>query len=164
MRGQMVTRTKPNHDFAARTARFASTSDVNWSTKSEGTLSKLQQLTRFGLVGFAAFLVDASVLSALVWVGFPVALARVPSVMLSIFTTWTLNRKYTFRTSTKANLSEFLKYTGAIGVGISVNYGVFLLALGLSQTVRDMPVIGLVISTLAAMSLNYLSARFLLNR
>lgn len=102
--------------------------------------------------------------AVLSWGGLMIPIARAISVTLSVFTAYRLNRAYTFATSGPPSFSEFLRYATAMSLGIGVNYSVFLAAVYLSQTIRDTPLIGLVISTLAAMSLNFLSARFLLNR
>lgn len=118
----------------------------------------------FSIAGLAAFFVDAGVYLAFAGLGFAPALARVPSIFAAILMTWGFNRRWTFRTSEPASLSEFVKYVGAMGIGLVVNYSVFLGLMTFSATARAFPLMPLAVATVAAMALNFLSARYLLDR
>lgn len=123
-----------------------------------------RHLGGFALAGLAGFGVDAGVLSALVALGLPAGLARVPSFVAAVLTTWAINRTLTFRTSTRATLREFLRYILAMGLGLAINYATFLLALRLSETAAAQPVLALVPATAAGMVVNFLSSRHILHR
>ena len=125
---------------------------------------RLSQLIKFGISGVIAFIVDASLFTVFSALGFSPALARLPSIFAAIFTTWAINRYWTFTTTKPPSLSEFLQYVLAMGLGLAINYGTFLLALATSETIRANPILGLALATIVAMSVNFLTARFLLNR
>ena len=121
-------------------------------------------LIGFALAGGLAFVVDAVVYTVFAGFGLSPAVARIPSITAAIMTTWFINRRWTFQTRTQATFAEFAKYAGAMGVGLVVNYSVFLFAIHASEIVQSAPVIGLALATGAAMVINFVSARFLLNR
>ena len=130
----------------------------------KSTTSRLTQYFWFIVAGGLGFVVDASLFLALSATGLGPALARIPSIFAAMFTTWIINRTRTFQTTTAPSLSEFLQYVAAMAVGFLINYSTFLLLFSLSDTIRATPIIALAISTGAAMSVNFLTARFLLNR
>lgn len=118
----------------------------------------------FLLSGAIAFPVDAGVLSLGVWLGLPAAIARIPSFLAAVVTTWVLNRRFTFRTSQIPSLVEFLRYLAAMSFGLSINYAVFVIALGIWPLLADWPVLALVPATLAGMIVNFVTSRHILNR
>lgn len=125
---------------------------------------RLRHLGGFALAGAAGFAVDAAVLSSGVALGLPPALARVPSFLAAVATTWRLNRAVTFRTSTPPSVREFAAFVAAMSLGLAINGGVFLLVLALSDTARAAPVLALVPATATGMLANFVTARRILDR
>ncbi|MAE90913.1 GtrA family protein [Salipiger bermudensis] len=140
--------------------------EVPVSERSRQTAAgeRRRHLGGFALAGLAGFGVDAGVLSALLGLGLSPGLARVPSFVAAVLTTWAINRTLTFRTSTRASLAEFLRYILAMGLGLAINYATFLLALRLSEAAAAQPVLALVPATAAGMVVNFLSSRHILHR
>lgn len=89
------------------------------------------QSLRFGLVAPLVFAVDWSVLHLLQEVGVPLAGGRIVSLAASVGVGFLANRFFTFRVAGRPDLKEFGRYLVAAGLGIAVNYGLFLLALKL---------------------------------
>lgn len=123
-----------------------------------------RHLAGFALAGGAGFVADAGVLMLGTGLGLPAAAARVPSFLGAVLVTWAINRRVTFRTGARASLREFLHYLAAMALGLGVNYAVFLAALALSETARALPVLALIPATAAGMVVNFISARYVLNR
>jgi len=141
-------------------ARMTARRLENWTQMQTGKT----HIIRFLIVGFLAFLLDASILTVLVKIGVAPGLSRLPSVFAAIVFTWAMNRRFTFATKTAPTWAEFGKYVLAMGLGIAVNFGVYWLVLWLSESARAMPVVAAAIATMTAMTLNFFSARFLLHR
>ncbi|WP_417742686.1 GtrA family protein [Salipiger sp.] len=140
--------------------------EVPVSERSRQTAAgtRRRHLGGFALAGLAGFCVDAGVLSALLALGCPAGLARVPSFLAAVLTTWAINRTLTFRTSAAPTWAEFLRYILAMGFGLAINYATFLLVLRLSETASAQPVLALVPATAAGMGVNFLGSRRILHR
>ena len=124
-----------------------------------------RHLLGFAFSGVVAFVVDAGVLSALMaLLGIDPVLARIPSFLAAVATTWAINRTVTFRTSRPPSLGEFLGYLSAMAVGLVINYAVFVGTLAVSALAASLPVLALVPATLAGMVANFLSSRHILDR
>lgn len=116
------------------------------------------------MAGLAGFAVDAGVLTAGVALGLAPGPARVPSFLAAAVTTWLLNRTLTFRTSTPPNLREFVRFVGAMSLGLGINYVVFLVVLQASEAARATPALALVPAVAAGMIANFVNSRRLLDR
>lgn len=127
-------------------------------TNETATRARLRRYFLFGLAGGTAFVVDAVILSIGVAAGLPPWAARIPSFLTAVATTWAMNRTFTFRTERAPSFGEFIRYLAAMGLGLTVNYLVFLLVIALSETAMAWPVLALVPATLAGMGLNFLTA------
>ena len=118
----------------------------------------------FALAGATGFVVDGTILTAGVALGLTPGLARVPSFLAAVATTWIMNRSFTFRTAKRASWAEFMQYLFAMSFGLAVNYAVFLAVIWAWDLARDWPVIALVPATLAGMILNFITSRLILSR
>lgn len=119
---------------------------------------------RFAIVGGIGFVIDASVLWALLAV-FPSALllARVPSFLVAATVTWWLHRTYTF-SAAPANhniVAQWFAFVCTNGIGNLVNlvvYGVLVKAAAWSA------ISALAMASLIAAVLNYVASRFFVFR
>jgi putative flippase GtrA len=122
------------------------------------------QLLRFSVVGAVGFCVDALVLYALL--SFVISdpyLARIPSFLCAATTTWLLNRNWTFSTSAHGRrLNQWGVYTLAMLSGAATNYACYVLVVLALPAVALSPLLGLVVGSLAGLSLNYTLARNLI--
>ncbi len=118
----------------------------------------------FALAGGTGFVVDAAILQAGVALGLAPGVARVPSFLAAVATTWIMNRSFTFRTAKAPSWREFFHYLFAMSFGLVVNYAVFLAVIWASDLARDWPVLALIPATLAGMVLNFVTSRIILGR
>jgi putative flippase GtrA len=118
-------------------------------------------LIRFGLVGSLGFIIDASILAALVHVldWRPLA-ARVVSIAVAVLATWRLHRHWTFNAGRKRPpISQSLMYASFQLVTVSINYLIFsILVLG-GGVWRTHPVLAVAVAAIACMGLSYMLSR-----
>ncbi len=116
-------------------------------------------------MGGIAFVVDATVLTLGVeLIEVRAEAVRIVAFFAAVLTTWYLNRSYTFQTTTAPSPSEFARYTSAMGLGLAVNFIVFVLLVNLSVLARDFPVLALVPATLSGMTINFITALRILDK
>ena len=92
--------------------------------------------------------------------------ARVVSFLAAATTTWAFNRRYTFAASAAAGRSlwrEYLGYLATMAAGAVLNYGAYVLTLHWVEG-RWAAALGVALGSLAGMSANFLSARYLVFR
>jgi len=113
----------------------------------------------FLLSGGTAFAVDATVLELLTaLLGVPAIAARVAAIALAMVAGWLMHRTFTFAVATPPNLAEFVRYAGVAWAAAAVNYAVFVLVLLVRPVTH--PLVGLIVSSIAAMVLAYVGMRF----
>ena len=113
----------------------------------------------FVLSGGTAFAVDATVLQGLTaLLGVPAIAARVAAIALAMVAGWLMHRTFTFVVATRPSVAEFVRYAGVAWAAAAVNYAVFVLILLARPGTH--PLVGLVVSSIAAMVLAYLGMRF----
>ena len=121
------------------------------------------ELFRFGLVGICGFVMDGCLLSVLVTeFGTNPLVARGISFPVAVFTTWLLNRRFTFdvgRSSAKGKVSEYSRYLFVQLAGGAVNLAIYGLLLMLIPTFWRMPLYALGIASGFALMVNYLGTR-----
>lgn len=109
--------------------------------------------------GAIAFTIDATITKSLiVFAGVPVLLARLVAISLAMVGGWLAHRRFTFALATAPTAAEFLKYAGVSWFSAAVNYVVFAAILFVRPVLE--PVVALVFSSLAAMTVAYLGMRF----
>ena len=69
-----------------------------------------------------------------------------------------MHRTFTFAVATPPNLAEFVRYAGVAWAAAAVNYAVFVLVLLVRPVTH--PLVGLIVSSIAAMVLAYVGMRF----
>ncbi|MEA3497578.1 MAG: GtrA family protein [Campylobacterota bacterium] len=118
----------------------------------------MKQFIFFGIVGTVGFIVDASVLLYLVHIeNFGIIFARVISFIVAVFTTWILNRYFTFSKHQKRDTKtkEYLKYLSIQTFGAGVNFLVFFGLIYLFESLKDILIIPLAIASIVAMFFNF---------
>lgn len=126
-------------------------------------MPRFKELFLFGLAGTAGFLIDSAVLYALKG-AMGLYLARAVSFLCAVLGTWLINRNLTFqhRSSQLSLGQEFIRYLTMMLLGGAVNYMAYALSIHYLPTVRDYPVLGVALGSLAGMVINYLQMRLLL--
>ena len=112
----------------------------------------------FLVAGVVGFVVDAGVLSLLIWLGSGPRLGRLASFAAAMLTTWLVNRNRTFGDRAgPPSLGEFTRYAAASGLAALVNLGVYMALVSWVAYFRTWPILALALSTGAAMTLNFWS-------
>jgi putative flippase GtrA len=88
-------------------------------------------LFRFILVGAVAFGLDAAIVWAMTRIGVNAYGARAVSLCLSVAFTFLFNRALTFQARQPFTWTEVVAYVSASGLGMAINYGIYVLALKL---------------------------------
>lgn len=108
--------------------------------------------------GGLAFLVDATVLSALHrGLGVDPFLARLLAIALAMIAGWLAHRRWTFAVAAPPTLAELGRYVALAWTVAALNYAVYALVL-LARPATD-PLLALIVSSLAAMTASYLGMR-----
>lgn len=121
------------------------------------------QFLRFGVVGVAGFLVDAGVLTAMIWLGLGPYAGRVMSYLVAASTTFALNRAWTFRSASREApvASQWGRFLLLNLIGFAANYGTYAALVAGTAIVAAHPVIGVAAGSLAGMFINFgLSRRY----
>jgi putative flippase GtrA len=133
--------------------------------------SALGQFLRFGIVGTIGFIVDSSVLLLiavpLLKAGVPghedlwyLRLGRVFSFLIAATATWTLNRRFTFKSTPEHPLRQWVRFLGANGLGFAANYGTYFVLITLFAMVRTYPILGVAAGAIAGLVFNFTINKF----
>lgn len=119
----------------------------------------------FCLAGMAGFFVDAGLLY-LLKDSLGLFAGRDISFVAAVFTTWVINRSCTFDRShsNQPPAREFVMYLGLMFGGGVVNYGLYAFLVSRFVAVADHPILGVVAGTLAGMTINFCTSKFVLFR
>ena len=114
-----------------------------------------RQLLRFGVVGFAGFLVDAGVVY-----GLKDLVGLIPAGLLAYLaaatTTWAGNRAWTFAGARQGSaLRQWALFLAANGVGFVLNRGTFTLLVLLVPMCAAHPVLAVLAGVAAGMGANF---------
>jgi putative flippase GtrA len=117
--------------------------------------SRQEQFLRFALVGVAGFIVDAGVVALLVR-GLSVGAyaARPCSYLFAVATTWWLNRRFTFHSSSPP-LKEFAAFLVANAFGAIINLLVYAAIIAWRGAAGWTPVIAVATGSLAGLFTNF---------
>ncbi len=121
----------------------------------------LLEMFRFGVVGGVGFIVDASVLLAMLALGFGPYGGRVVSYLVAATTTFALNRAWTFRRQPKSEtpVRQWALFLLLNLIGFACNYGAYAALISWVPLVAHYPVLGVAAGSLAGMTGNFLLSR-----
>ncbi len=113
----------------------------------------------FCLVGLGGLIVDAgALLTLLEYASLDAYVARALSIAFAVSVTWAAHRLWTFRTIGSKRFPEWARYQLTSALGAVSNFGIYS-ALLLSQEQMS-PLLALAISSVCALAINFLGARF----
>lgn len=129
-----------------------------------GLLSKCR-FCRFLGVGGLGFLVDAAILTILMWLGWGLVVSRATSFSLAVTVTWTLNRLWTFRLDESKKFgSRYWQYVAGQIIGAVVNLTVFFIIIGAVPSLSNKPIVPLAGGAIVAILFNYGFSRIVVFR
>ena len=115
----------------------------------------LGQFLRFGVVGTAGFVVDATVVYAARGV-LGLYGAGMLSYLFGVATTWLLNRIWTFRgLSSTAAHRQFVQFAIACLIGFFLNRGTYFILVTVSPLCASEPVLAVAAGAVAGMFVNF---------
>jgi putative flippase GtrA len=127
-------------------------------------MRRLIEPAKFAVVGGIAFVIDGTILSAILHF-FPTAVlaARVPSFLVAATAAWWLHRKFTFAATGahRPKVAQWFSFVTTNGIGNLINlvvYGLLVMAGGWH------PLLALAAASLVAMVFNYSVSRFVVFR
>ena len=120
---------------------------------------------RFAVVGTGGFIVDTTVLYAMLAAGLDLYSGRVVSYLCAATFTWFGNRTITFTqaraTGRKDVAREWLRFVVTnLGGGV-VNYGVYFLLVRFTELVPAYPILGVAAGALSGLTVNFFASRWL---
>ena len=121
------------------------------------------EFMRFGLVGTAGFLVDASILQlCLSWLGIGPYAGRAISFAVAVTFTWFCNRHFTFRQRGGGHwLRQWSRFVLLMLAGGGLNYGTYAVLVAWAPPFTAYPVLAVAAGSLAGMMVNFATARYL---
>ena len=127
------------------------------------SISVFRRLPGFVLVGAIGFLIDASILTALMKsLGFGHYGARAISFTTAVTATWYMNRRWVFeRNAVRKSSREYASYVSVQVIGALINLSVFAAVIEFVPGLENMPVIPLAVGATVALIFNFsASSRF----
>jgi putative flippase GtrA len=120
-------------------------------------------LVRFGIVGSLGFVIDASILAALVHgLAWSPLVARVVSIAVAVLCTWRLHRHWTFSSGTqRPPFAQSMMYAAFQALTVCINYFVFSVLVLEGGIWRAYPVLAVAVGAMAGMGLSYLLSRYI---
>ena len=120
-----------------------------------------RRLCAFLCVGAMGFVLDASILSTLIFdFGWGHYISRVVSFGVAVPFSWLLNRIWTFRSNATTNRTrEYSIYLAIQATGAGLNFAIYSTCIYLSDTFMDYPVAALAIGSGFALLFNYTAVR-----
>jgi putative flippase GtrA len=118
-------------------------------------------LVRFGIVGSLGFVIDASILAALVHgLAWSPLVARVVSIAVAVLFMWRLHRHWTFSSGTqRPPFAQSMMYAAFQALTVCINYFVFSVLVLEGGIWRAYPVLAAAAGVIAGMGLSYLLSR-----
>ena len=121
-----------------------------------------QQIARFLVAGAVGFIVDAGVLYLGLLVGLGYFAGRALSFLCAVWTTWKINRHYTFASTrrTSSVWTEWWRYLVAMSAGGSINYAVYSCVVIFVRATVWLPVCAIALGSVAGLAVNFVSAKW----
>ncbi len=131
------------------------------ATNGRGLGNELRMFLLFGVVGAAAFLVDALVLILFLGQGAPKEIARVISLFVSMNFTFAVNRAFVFTHFRAAPLpQQWVLYLASNTLGALVNYVVFLALTMPGGLLAGREILAVACGSVAGLVFNFTASRF----
>jgi putative flippase GtrA len=122
-------------------------------------------LVRFGLVGGLGFVVDGTVLEAMIFMGLNPVAGRAVSFPVAVLATWLANRTFTFRDrAQQSRVREASTYVAVQLVGGAANFAVYSALIHSFALFSAWPILALAFGSAAGLMINYLGSKHIVFR
>jgi putative flippase GtrA len=123
-------------------------------------MTHYRQFIKFALVGVIGFVVDAATLYLMLQIGIGYFKGRAISFISAVFTTWLVNRQFTFVNRPDISpVAEITRYFIAMSLGGAVNYSVYSIVIIECRNMAFLPLIAVATGSIAGLFFNFLSAK-----
>lgn len=126
-------------------------------------LPLIGQIVRFGAVGVVGFAVNAGLVALLAGMIGP-EWAQLIAFPAAVTTTWSLNRRYTFRPRAGGLLREWSRYVLANALGWAANNGLYFALIMSVPFVYGHPVLAVAAGSIAGMAFNFATSKWIVFR
>jgi putative flippase GtrA len=125
-----------------------------------------EEILRFAFVGIVGLLTDVAALYLALALGLGFHVGRVASFLAAVFVTWQLNRRYVFNAAVPRVTAwrEWWTYLAAMMGGGAFNYAAYSALIAFGPPGPLLPMIAVAAGALAGMTVNFLSAKFVVFR
>jgi len=124
-------------------------------------MSRANQFLRFAFAGTLGFVVDASVLYVALACGLGPFVGRAISFLAAVWTTWRVNRRYTFRDrAERSGWAEWWRYLLSMLGGAAVNYLAYTVVVLTLHAGRLTPLVAVACGSVAGMFVNFAAAKY----
>ncbi len=128
-------------------------------------IARVRHFGSFALAGGSAFAVNATVLFVLTeYLSMSPYTGQLLAVWAAMTWAWWINRTWTFPVGRPPSLREYGSYIAAMALSSTVNYGVYVIALGVHPAFAEQPVLALVPATAVSMVVSYLGMKLMVFR
>lgn len=118
------------------------------------------QFLRYSLVGVVGFIIDASVLLALLAAHAGVLSARAFSYLIAASCTWLLHRRWTFQDRSNDRARQWAHFIAMGSFGGAVNYGVYaILVLYVRDAAPIYPAFAAGVGAICGLAINFLISK-----
>ncbi|MGE5616085.1 MAG: GtrA family protein [Bacillota bacterium] len=120
-----------------------------------------RQAAFFVVAGAIGFVVDAGVLQLALALGAGPYIGRLISFFSAVFTTWQVNRRFTFarRERAQSTWSEWWRYVYAMIFGGLLNLATYVLVIRTVDAGSWTPLLGVAVGSLVGMVANFLTSK-----
>jgi putative flippase GtrA len=119
------------------------------------------QILRFTVAGIAGFLVDAGILWVTLHLGLGFFAGRVVSFFAAVWTTWQINRRFTFAGHNSGSIwREWWRYLSAMSLGGCINYAAYSAVVLILPGTSFLPFLAVAVGSLSGLAMNFMSARW----
>ncbi|PTB20776.1 GtrA family protein [Trinickia symbiotica] len=120
-----------------------------------------RELARFLMAGVVGFLIDTGMLYLMLWLGLGYFAGRAVSFLCAVWTTWQVNRRYTFTPDRRQSIwAEWWRYLTAMSVGGGVNYAAYSAVVSLLHPAPWLPLLAVAAGSIAGLLVNFATAKW----
>lgn len=120
-----------------------------------------REIVRFAVAGAIGFVVDATALYAALALGVGYFAGRACSFLLAVWTTWRINRRFTFADGRRGSAwAEWWRYLLAMSAGGVANLAAYTVTVLLLPRAAWVPLLAVAVGSGVGMCLNFASAKW----
>ena len=135
---------------------------IPWLLARPPVPSTIRQFMSFAFIGAFAFLVDAAVLTLMLYIdNNAFFLGRFISFLCAVTFTWYFNRRITFKSGASDEIvSQFSRFVAVNSGGGAVNFGMYSVLVLYFPYAKEWPVLAAGLGSLSGLAVNFCLSKF----